>query len=1387
MNCEQIRDQLTAYLLGDLDPQTTAEIRGHLEQCDGCRALAREIEPTLDLLRGALAATSAKAPRKLSPERKGRIEQALATPARKRQLWITQHHRGLAMAASVLFALGVLWGLVGGFSRTFSGPPVEAVMMDTRAEELARPVQELEEEIKWEVEKLPKPIQGAELGIQNHAEYSTTEEISDVPKPGQGRGMEAGAGDGDMAGFQISGVKSPLVLKGLYGGRSSGGRGRALSKYGGGVAGAAAADKSRDLEVEVVEPQAKPVEQKAAEAKDSLDQVPSANVVGYATVNGPAPTRRATESGMTRPDEVITKFDEKVKRVAEKPMAPPPAAADKKADSSVPMATKSFGVMPTMTEKIQVASSEVTAGAAGGEFRALEAAPVGHEEKKREAAARSEPARKDVAQVDRAEPVLRDVGTMGQLVSAEAEEDTGDFVALGGAGEEREMPSEQDMARFAEMVKAIKVPSAEASAERATPEARKAIESREKVLKKLDKIKIPEIDFRQANINDIVGFLNESTQEFDASSDSAKDKGVNMILNLGPEGAVAAQGDAAAEDPFGGEDGGEDGGEGAAENVPLVTFSAKQISALEALNIATKVAGLKYRIEDGVVMVVPIAAAEGALIHRMYDVPPEIGDKVFAGEKKVNAETGREIPDWGEFFARMGIPWPDGAKLEYDAKAGKLVVNNTPENLAVFEGMLSSLGAGDIEKVKVKNAEDEKRERAIREQDAARNRLLEKMDLIKIPEVDFRQANINDVLKFLNESGVRIEKADLGNNVPLITFSARYVSLQEALNIVTKVAGLKYRIEGDKVVVMPLYIPEGDLIRREYKIPLSIKAKIDKAASADTEADREDLKEFFSEIGVSWPAGAKIRYVPGIGKLIIVNTADNIAQFEKVIAGINPPAQEKEDKPKEDDLTGPRFKAAGVNPFIKTREQAFSTFSIGVDTASYTLMRNYMQKGYLPPAESVRTEEFVNFFDYAYTAPTRETFRIYVDVAPSKFGHGLHMMKIGVKGRRLGREEQRQARLTFLIDTSGSMDKPDRIGLVKKSLTMLVEKMAPQDLVAILQYDSHARLVLEFTPVSDKKKILAAIDALQCSGSTNLEEGMMKAYELAGKNYAPGGESRVLLLSDGVANLGTMAAEDILKAVEAYRKQGIFCSVFGVGMGTYDDTMLQTLAAKGDGTYAFLDSEEEAKRVFVDDLSATLNTIAKDVKIQVEFNPWSVPMYRQLGYESRQLKKEDFRNDSVDAGEVGSGQSVTALYEMQLSASPSPRSSPLEGEVGPRQSAEPGEGSEIRRRDFDRVATVRVRYRRTDNNQIEEIEQPVRWSEIGQSFDEADVRFRLAACAAEFAEILRGSPFADGSEFKDVADMLRPVALELNLDQQVQELLRLISTANGMSRAPLSE
>lgn len=451
----------------------------------------------------------------------------------------------------------------------------------------------------------------------------------------------------------------------------------------------------------------------------------------------------------------------------------------------------------------------------------------------------------------------------------------------------------------------------------------------------------------------------------------------------------------------------------------------------------------------------------------------------------------------------------------------------------------------------------------------------------------------------------------------------------------------------------------------------------------------------------------------------------------------------------------PRAKAQSFNPFVAVAENRFSTFGIDVDTASYTLTRQAIQAGQLPDSEVVRTEEIVNSFDYNDTAPDKTMFRIYLEGAPSPFGApGLSLLRIGVKGKRLGREEQRPAVLTFLIDTSGSMAQPDRIGRARLALSLLLDHLSPSDRIQLVSFDNQSHIVLPPTPASDKAKVLAAFDRLQCNGSTNLEDGMRQAYQQAAHAFVPHAENRIILISDGVANLGSDSARDILKQVESYRRQGITFSVFGVGRGTYDDAMLQDLANKGDGVYRFLDSEDEVRRVFVDDLAATLNTIATDVKIQVEWSAEAVKRYRQLGYESRKLTAEQFRDDTVRAGEVGSGQSVTALYELDLVPA----------------------GKRLV------LGTVHVRYRRADTLAIEEIEQPVTPEILAASIRATRPQFRLAAGAAAFAELLRGSPYVAGRTYADVAQLLRPVALELSLDGRVKELLGLAEAAETMSR-----
>ena len=441
-------------------------------------------------------------------------------------------------------------------------------------------------------------------------------------------------------------------------------------------------------------------------------------------------------------------------------------------------------------------------------------------------------------------------------------------------------------------------------------------------------------------------------------------------------------------------------------------------------------------------------------------------------------------------------------------------------------------------------------------------------------------------------------------------------------------------------------------------------------------------------------------------------------------------------------------RGVSVNPFIVTVAEPFSTFAIDVDTASYTLTRQALRSGAVPEPEVVRTEEIVNAFDYGDAAPEQTVFRVYQDGAQSPFGVGCHLLRIGVKGRRLGREEQRPAMLTFVIDVSGSMSQPDRIGLARGALRLLAANLSERDRIQLIAYSDHAQVVLETVAATEKARIAEAFERLQCNGSTNLEEGLRQAYEMAARSFMPGAENRVILISDGVANLGADSAQEILGKVDAFRRQGITCSVFGVGTGTYNDRMLEELANKGDGVYRFLDSEAAVRSAFVDDLAATLNTIAKDAKIQVEWNPAVVRRYRQLGYENRALRKEQFRDDAVDAGEVGSGQSVTALYELELVP-----------EVSPGM----------------RLGTVRIRYQRTDSGKVEEIQSELVSDAVLKPARAADPQFKVAACAAEFAELLRGSPHAAGGSYQAVANYLRPAVLELHLDTRVKELLELIT------------
>lgn len=447
------------------------------------------------------------------------------------------------------------------------------------------------------------------------------------------------------------------------------------------------------------------------------------------------------------------------------------------------------------------------------------------------------------------------------------------------------------------------------------------------------------------------------------------------------------------------------------------------------------------------------------------------------------------------------------------------------------------------------------------------------------------------------------------------------------------------------------------------------------------------------------------------------------------------------------------FEEYGVNPFIDTEDDNLSTFAIDVDTGSYSVMRRYINDGYLPPDESVRVEEYINYFNQDYPLPEQGAFAIHLEGAPTPYGENdrYQLMRVGIQGYDVDREQRPDAMLIFVIDVSGSMDMDNRLGLVKESLRFLVDELRPTDRVGIVVYGSRARVILEPTSVDFRRTILRAIDQLQPDGSTNAAEGIMMAYQLAEQYGRVGEINRLILCSDGVANVGQTAADAILQHAE----EGIALSTFGFGMGNYNDVLMEQLADQGDGNYAYIDTLDEAQRIFVDKLTATILTIAKDAKIQVEFNPSVVERYRLLGYENRDVADEDFRNDTVDAGEIGAGHSVTALYEVKFAEDANP---------------------------VEVAMTVRVRYADPETDEVTEIAESISQSEFASEFTVASPHFQLTAVVAEYAEILRDSYWAQNNDLVSLVVDARRIAEYLPQDNDVQEFAEIVTTAAGMSQ-----
>ena len=443
-----------------------------------------------------------------------------------------------------------------------------------------------------------------------------------------------------------------------------------------------------------------------------------------------------------------------------------------------------------------------------------------------------------------------------------------------------------------------------------------------------------------------------------------------------------------------------------------------------------------------------------------------------------------------------------------------------------------------------------------------------------------------------------------------------------------------------------------------------------------------------------------------------------------------------------------RFTDFTPNPVKLVTEEPVSTFSIDVDTASYAYTRAALNDGWLPESDAVRTEELVNYFPYDYAPPeTRDApFATHVSVMPAPWNDAARLLHIGIKGYALDRAGAPPVNLVFLVDTSGSMDAPDKLPLLVSSLKLLLTALAPEDRVAIVAYAGAAGVVLEPTPVSERSTIVASLERLGAGGSTAGAEGIREAYRLAAQHFVEGGVNRVILATDGDFNVGISDPDALEDYIARKRESGVSLSVLGFGMGNYNDALMQRLAQHGNGNAAYIDSLSEARKVLLEQAASTLVTIAKDVKVQVEFNPAAVREYRLIGYETRMLAREDFRNDRVDAGEIGAGHTVTALYELIPAGAGGERIAPLRYQS---EGAEPGT-------EFDgELAYLKIRYKLPDAESSKLITRAVTAADTFETADAAPRDVRFAAAVAAFGELLRGGRYTGDYGYEDVAALAR--------------------------------
>ncbi len=454
-----------------------------------------------------------------------------------------------------------------------------------------------------------------------------------------------------------------------------------------------------------------------------------------------------------------------------------------------------------------------------------------------------------------------------------------------------------------------------------------------------------------------------------------------------------------------------------------------------------------------------------------------------------------------------------------------------------------------------------------------------------------------------------------------------------------------------------------------------------------------------------------------------------------------------------------RFTDHGTRPFTHADDERKSSFAVDVDTASYTMVRAYLARNEMPPPAAVRTEELINALPYGYPSPEKGPLAIYTEMCPAPFRSGLHLLRVGLQARRVHAADRTPADITLLIDVSGSMNARGKFDLVRQACRVLLDQLDRRDRVAVVAYNTRAWQVLGFSRASEAGPIMHAITALRPGGRTSVQAGLTEAYRLAREVYDSRRTSRVILFSDGVANTDSTRADGILASTRHWREKGTTLTTIGVGLGNYNDTLLEQLADKGDGNYHYVDTIEQVRRILGRRFTGISELVARDVKVQVEFDRKLVRRYRLMGYENRHLTDRQFRDRKADGGEMGAGDSVTALYAVELNRDPAMVS------------------------DSTEVATVRVRYLKPNGSWTHTLQREVRARQIRAAFASASDDTRLAATAAHFAESLRDTYWSRRYGLRDVLTIGRAVRVNAERRQQLAELLGMIESARGLAPA----